>query len=154
MVGLKSNNVSKWGPRRIPKVATDTSSLFQSLMPRGNWPSHGIILTNFHYGDVVMGTVASQITCLTIVYSTIYSGVDKRKHQSSASLAFLWGIHSGPVNSPHKWPVTRKMFPLDDVIILRCNVSSPGCDELKCFDIPQCHYRGENNVRANSVGCK
>ena len=40
-----------------------------------------------------------------------------RKHQSSASLAFVWGIHRGPVNSPHKWPVTRKMFPFDDVIM-------------------------------------
>ena len=40
-----------------------------------------------------------------------------RKHQSSVSLAFVWGIHRGPVNSPHKWPVTRKMFPFDDVIM-------------------------------------
>ena len=40
-----------------------------------------------------------------------------RKHQSSASLAFVQGIHRWPVNSPHKWPVTRKMFPLDDVIM-------------------------------------
>ena len=65
----------------------------------------------FHYSDVVMRTVASQITSLTIVYSTAYSGADQRKHQSSASLAFVQGIHEGPVNSPHKWPVTRKMFP-------------------------------------------
>ena len=64
-----------------------------------------------------MGTMASQITSLTIVYSAVYSGADPRKHQSSASLAFVWGIHRGPVNSPHKWPVTRKMFPFDDVII-------------------------------------
>ena len=40
---------------------------------------------------------------------------DQRKHQSSASLAFVWGIHRGPVNSPHKWPVTRKMFTFDDI---------------------------------------
>ena len=52
-----------------------------------------------------------------IVYSTVYSGSDQRKHQSSASLAFVWGIHRWPVNSPHKWPVTRKMFPFDDVIM-------------------------------------
>ena len=44
-----------------------------------------------------------------IVYSTVYSDADQRKHQSSASLAFVRGIHRGPVNSPHKWPVTRKM---------------------------------------------
>ena len=60
----------------------------------------------------------SQITSLTIVYSAVYSGEDQRKHQSSASLAFVRGIHRGPVNSPHKWPVTRKMFPFDDVIMI------------------------------------
>ena len=50
-------------------------------------------------------------------YATVYSDADQRKHQSSASLAFVWGIHRAPVNSPHKWPVTRKMFPFDDVIM-------------------------------------
>ena len=60
-----------------------------------------------------MDAIASQITSLTIVYSNVYSGADQSKHQSSASLAFVWG----PVNSPHKWPVTRKMFPFDDVIM-------------------------------------
>ena len=64
-----------------------------------------------------MGTIASQITSLTIVYSIVYSDADQRKYQSSASLAFVRGIHRGPVNSPHKWSVTRKMFPFDDVIM-------------------------------------
>ena len=64
-----------------------------------------------------MGAIASQITSLTIVYSTVYSDADQRKHESSASLAFVRGIHRGSVNSPHKWPVTRKMFPFDDVIM-------------------------------------
>ena len=64
-----------------------------------------------------MTTMASQITSFTIVYSTVYSGADKRKHQSSASLAFVRGIHRGPLIYPHKWPVTRKMFPFDDVTI-------------------------------------
>ena len=73
--------------------------------------------TDSHYDDVIMSTIASQITSLTIVYSTIYLGADQSKHQSSASLAFVWGIHRGPVNSPHKWPVTRKMFPFDDVVM-------------------------------------
>ena len=77
----------------------------------------------FHYGDVVMGTVASQSTSLTIVYTTVYSGADQRKHQNSASLAFVRGIHRGPVNSPHKWPVTRKMFPFDDVIMFILNLT-------------------------------
>ena len=71
-----------------------------------------------HYGDVIMGTISSQITSLTIVYSTVYSDAEQRKQQSSASLVFVRGIHRGPVNSPHKWPVTRKMFPFDDVIML------------------------------------
>ena len=73
-----------------------------------------------HNNDVIMGANASQITSLTIVYSTVYSGADQRKHQSSASLAFVRGIYRGPVNSPHKWPVTRKMFPFDDVIMSCC----------------------------------
>ena len=62
--------------------------------------------------------IASQITSLTIVYSTVYSDADQRKHQGFVSLAFVRGIHRWPVNSPHKWPVTRKMFPLDGVIIV------------------------------------
>ena len=87
-----------------------------SIMPNPNLqtPSYKY---SFHYSDVIMDAMTSQITSLTIVYSTVYSGTDQRKHQSSASLAFVRGIHRGPVNSPHKWPVTRKMFPFDDVII-------------------------------------
>ena len=59
-----------------------------------------------------MSAMASQITSLTIVYSTVHSGVDQRKHQTSASLTFVRGIHWSPVNSPHKGPVTRKCFHL------------------------------------------
>ena len=70
-----------------------------------------------HYNDVIMDVMASQITSLTIVYSTVNSVTDQRKHQSSTSLAFVRGIHRWPVNSPHKGPVTRKMFPFDDVIM-------------------------------------
>ena len=65
-----------------------------------------------HYCDVIMGAMASQITSLTIVNSTVHSGVNQRKHQSSASPVFVRGIHS-----PHKWSVTRKMFPFVDVIM-------------------------------------
>ena len=46
-----------------------------------------------HYIDVIMTTLASQITSPTVVYWTVYSDADQRKHQSSASLAFLKGIH-------------------------------------------------------------
>ena len=80
------------------------------------------------YNDVMMGTMASQTTRLTNFYSTVYSGSDQRKHQSSASLAFVRGIHRWPVNSLHKGPVTRKMFPFDDVITsLRKSKMSPWC---------------------------
>ena len=78
---------------------------------------YSIEFTHIHYDDVMMGTIASQITSLTIVYSTVWSAADQNKHQSSASLAFVWGIHQGPVNSPHKWPVTRKMFPFHAIIM-------------------------------------
>ena len=77
-----------------------------------------------------MGTIASQITSLTIVYSTVYSDADQRKHQSSASLAFVWGIHREPVNSPHKWPVTRNLFPFDDVIM---NLSAWASCQIRKF---------------------
>ena len=70
-----------------------------------------------HYNDVIMSAMASQITNLTIVYLSVYSGADQRKHQSSMSLAFMWGIHRWPVNSPHKGPVLWKMFPFDDIIM-------------------------------------
>ena len=60
-----------------------------------------------------MDAIASQITSLTIVYSTVYSDAD----QSSMSLAFVRGINRAPLNSLHKWPVTWKMFPFDDVIM-------------------------------------
>ena len=72
-----------------------------------------------HYSDVIMDVMVSQITSLSTVYSTVYSGTDQRKHQSSESLAFVRGIHQWLVNSLHKWPVTRKMFPFDDVIMYK-----------------------------------
>ena len=84
-----------------------------------------------HYNDVIMGAIASEITSLTIVYSIVYWAADQRKHQSSASLAFVQGIHRGPVNSPHKWPVMRKVFPFDDVIM----VTDPTNDFLSTIPI-------------------
>ena len=68
-----------------------------------------------------MGAIASQITSLPIVYSVVHSGADQRKYQSSTSLAFVRGIHRWPVNSQHKGPVTRKLFPFDDVIVWMSN---------------------------------
>ena len=88
---------------------------------------------------MITSTMASQITSLAIVYSTVYSGADQRKHQSSASLALVRGIHRRPVNSPHKWPVTRKMFPFDDVIMT-----------LKCFDWHDMKHRRREQMQSFS----
>ena len=68
-----------------------------------------------HDNDVIVRAMASQIASLTIVYSTVYLGADQRKHQSSASLDFVVGIHRWPVNSLYKGPVTWKAFSFDDV---------------------------------------
>ena len=69
--------------------------------------------TQTHYNDVIMSAGASQVTGLLIVYSTICSGTNQRKHQTSALLAFMRRM----VNSPHKGPGTRKKLPFDDVIM-------------------------------------
>ena len=113
-LGTSLLDVAKWAVENFMKVI---KIICGSLYVE---ESFVIILVTFfigfiqrnHYSDVIMGAVVSQITSLTAVYSTVYSGADQRKHQSSASLAFVWGIHRWPVNSPHKWPVTRKRFPL------------------------------------------
>ena len=97
-----------------------TSGMIWSGNKRHYWTVNFI-----HHSDVKMSTMASQITCVTIVYSTVCSGADQRKRQSSASLASARGIYRMPVNSPHKWPVTRKIFPFDDVIMERIFLISP-----------------------------
>ena len=98
------------------------------------------------------------------------SGTDQRKHQSSASLAFVREIHRRPVNSLHKWPVTRKMFPFDDVIM---DAMVPQCQKLqlgmyflatiisrKYFFLPQRkyphfkHWKETMTLIAHSITCK
>ena len=81
---------------------------------------HTLCGLNIHYSDVIMNPMASQITGVSIVCTTVCSGTDQRNHQSSASLAFARGIHRWPVDSPHKGPVTRIFFPFDHVI-MTCN---------------------------------
>ena len=98
---------------------------------------HWILIHINHYNDVIMGSIASQITSLTTVYSIVYSDAGQGKHQSSASLAFVRGIHRGPVNPPHKWPVTRKKFPFDDVIMNPCRAEFTSGRENKCCLISQ-----------------
>ena len=70
-----------------------------------------------HFNDVIMSAMASQITSVSSVCSAVCSDANHRKHQSSASLAFVRGIDRWPVNSPHKGPVTWKTFPFGDVIM-------------------------------------
>ena len=82
-----------------------------------HWTIRNKLHWNLNKIPVIMGPIAYQITIVSIVYSTVCSDADQRKHQSSASLAFVRGIHRGPVNSSHQWPVTLKMFPFDDVIM-------------------------------------
>ena len=90
--------------------------------------------------DIIIRVIAPQITSLMIVCSTVYSGADQRKHKSCGSLTPVWGIHWWPVNSPHKWPVTWKMFPFDEVSIWwswSCNwaIALWNCDGLICRHI-------------------
>ena len=115
----------------VPYVSTNgvltlspEGQLFKSLiynqLMKSIYPLFGKMcsrIPTFHQNGVNMGAIGCQITSLTIVYSTVYSNADRRKHQSYASPASVRGIHRWPVNSPHKWPVTRKMFPFDDVIM-------------------------------------
>ena len=89
-----------------------------------------------HYSDVIMSTISSLITSVSTVCLTVCSGADQRKHQSSTSLAIVRGIPRWPLNSPHKMPVTREMFPFDDVIMLRklaTNVSIAGLQFSQCY---------------------
>ena len=101
---------SQTNRQRDKQTNTDENITF--AVPQRLLCMHAPQGSSLHYDDVIMSAIASLITSLTIVYSTVYPGADQSKHQSSASLAFVWGIHRGPVNSPHKWPVTRKIFHL------------------------------------------
>ena len=105
---LNSNEIAKLQltPSRIPTRCDKTVSKIRKIFTDPTY-----------YNDVIMGTMASQITSLTIAYSTIYSGTDQRKHQSSASLASVRGIRRWPVNSPHKGQVTGKLLTFDDAIM-------------------------------------
>ena len=95
--------------------------LLALVITQSNISQHDKV-TICHHNDVIMSAKASQITSLTIVCSTVYSGTDERKQQSSASLAFVSGIHRWPVNSAHKGPVMRTIFPFDDFIMWLENI--------------------------------
>ena len=76
--------------------------------------------------------MTSQITSVWTVCPTVCLGTDQRKHQSSASLAFVRGIHQLLVNSLHKGPVTQKMFPFDDVIMYNRKYHKVRCLRIHC----------------------
>ena len=87
-----------------------------------------------HYTDVIMTTMttmASQITSLAVVYSTVYSDADQRKHQSSTSLAFVWGIHRDRWIPRTKDQLRRKCFHL---------MTSSWCRKRYCIIKPSCFY--------------
>ena len=99
-----------------------------------------------------MVTMASQITSLTIVYLTVYSGADQRKHLSSTSLPFVRGIHRWPVNSPYKGPVRQKMFPLMTSSWFGCNAIYMLCSTIHVSLLSKwrqhggCRWPGTNSV--------
>ena len=122
---------NRGGDQRINDFTTCCGSCFRDcIKPWNNKDIIQIVLwqqrskqhwlrSGHHYTDVTMSPMASKIASLAIVYSTVYLAADQRKHQSSMSMAFVRIIHR---NSPHKRPVTRKMFPFDDVIMMACCV--------------------------------
>ena len=129
---LKRPFIQSWAPNTMLVKGAPCVSLFVHILERQisqSWLSNTINTMLYHichrpwdnlaihYNEVIMIAMVSQITSRTAVYSIVYSDADQRKHQSSASLSFVLGIHRLQVNSSHKWPVTRKMFPFDDVIM-------------------------------------
>ena len=105
--------------------------LWRQMRSLGPWDNE-LVTPDPHYNDVTMGAIVSQITSVSNVYSTVYLDADYRKHQSSALLAFVRWIHWWPVNSPYKWPVTRKIFPFDDFFMWQiCRFKDQvGCDGM------------------------
>ena len=110
------------------------------------WP---VIVMGYWYSDVMMSAMAFHITTVSMVCSTVCPGADQRKHQSPAVLAFMRGIHWWPVNSPHKSPVTRIMFPFVDVIVNThnndqslggCPVVSMVCEQRHIVSPPLISY--------------
>ena len=88
--------------------------------------------------DVTMGHMTYQITGISTVCSTMRSGAYQTKYQSSKSSFFVRGIHRWPVNSPHKGPVTRKMFPFDNVIMTSWHIYIYMCVCVFCCAMTSC----------------
>ena len=107
-----------------------------------------------HYNDVIMGAMASQTGSLMIIYSNVDSSADQTKHQSSASLASVRRIHRWPVNYPHKGPVTRKMFPFDDVIMYVTRGLLMFCQTTQNNGFDKCAFvRSYRHFSVDIMGC-
>ena len=106
-----------WRTEVIKRMGGNMRSITQLYDMLLNYWVQPVLSPKFHYNDYILSVVVSQITSLTIVYSTVYSGAYQRKRQSSA--AFVRGIPRWPGNSPHVGPVARTIFPFDDVIMLQ-----------------------------------
>ena len=119
---MKANVDSFTAYLDILKFNLDVIVCTETWLDKSNSDNSNSHDSNSLNSDVKMSTMASQITGVSIVYSTVCSGAGQRKHQSSAPLAFVWGMHRWPMNAPHKGPVTRNMFPFDDVIMLKAVV--------------------------------
>ena len=112
IIGFYNNDIT-WMSRRLNSQTA--WRLAQHLIQTRNKYNNK---TSRHYSDVIMRAMASQITSLTIDYSTNNSNADQTKHQGSASLAFVKEIRQWPVTSPYKGPVTRNICPFHEVIIV------------------------------------
>ena len=132
ILGFKLTYVSKMEPWCWQ--LRGTRFLFTYLQNKKSYEYSFLIIGSSHYNGVIMSTMAYQITGVSIVYSS----AGHRQHQSSASLAFVRGIHRWPVDSPQKGPVSRKMFPFDDIIML--NRESVRLFGTKLFTEPMLTY--------------
>ena len=118
---------SQWLSSDVTVITLSCTQLASFIYCCRTWPfwvTEDLKANQSVNNDVIMSAMGSQITSLNIVYSTVWSGADQRKHQSSASLAFVRGIHRWAVDFPHKGPETRKIFPFDDVIMCTQMISS------------------------------
>ena len=101
-------------------LKTSPKSLIPPKYRLNSWSSATIVwqtIVSSHYSDVLMGTIASQITSQLFTQPFIQTQI-KENIKAPRHWPLCGGIHRGPVNSPHKWPVTRKMFPFHDVIMM------------------------------------
>ena len=94
-----------------------------------------------------MSTMVSQITSVSVVCSTVCSGADQRKHQRSASLTSVRGIHRSPMGSPHKGPVTQKMFLFDDVTMKKGKIFKLQCVRKYVLKLRTCSYASDSRRR-------